>query len=70
MYKRKFYPITYERAIMYPMLEMASRVHIKFIPEVLYIYRDNTSFNDFAINRCAQLQTKNYIIKQSPYKPL
>jgi glycosyltransferase involved in cell wall biosynthesis len=41
----KFFPMTWDQAIMFPMLEMA-RKHAQFISEVLYVYNKKTAFND------------------------
>ncbi len=70
LYEEEFFQATSDRAIMYPMLEMASKGHIKYIPEIWYVYRDNTGFNDNKTNRYLQLHIKDILIKKEPYTPL
>jgi len=41
MYDDEFFDSTGDVAMMFPMLEMASKNHIQFIPDILYVY--NTS---------------------------
>ena len=36
-----YYQQAYDLALVYPMLEMASD-HIKYIPEIVYLYLDQT----------------------------
>jgi glycosyltransferase involved in cell wall biosynthesis len=42
----KFYSVASDLAFMFPILEMASKGHIRFIPEVLYIYNRGNPLND------------------------
>ena len=46
----KFFPMAWDLAIMFPMMEMAGKEHIKFIPDILYIYNDHNPLNDHKVN--------------------
>lgn len=70
MYKGEFFPMSYDYAIMYPMLEMASHHH-KFIPEVLYVYNIATPLNDLKVNYHLQQECCREIKQyKKPYAPL
>lgn len=43
--ENRFYPVTWDQAMILPMLEMAGS-HIRFIPDVLYVYNYNNPLND------------------------
>jgi glycosyltransferase involved in cell wall biosynthesis len=51
--KGKFYEMTYDMAIMFPMLEMAGDKSM-YIPDIMYIYNMDNPLNDTKVN--AQLQ--------------
>ena len=53
-YEGKFYTMTGDLAIMYPMIEMAG-IHTKFVDEVLYIYNKANSLNDDQVNLSMQV---------------
>ncbi len=55
MYRGEFFPMSYDQAIMYPIIEMG-RYHYKFISEILMDYNDKNPLSDHKINR--QLQKK------------
>jgi glycosyltransferase involved in cell wall biosynthesis len=64
-----FFRVTGDVAIMLPLLEMASRGHIRCIEEPLYAYRHYEN-NDYAV-RCADLLAKERDIRsRSRYMPL
>lgn len=69
LYNDRFYPVTWDMAIMYPMIEMAGNHH-KCISKVLYIYNIQNPLNDFKIH--TKLQAKlNYLIRcKKRYEPL
>ena len=35
---------------MYPMLEMATMEHYKFLPEINYVYNSDNSINEHKVN--------------------
>lgn len=76
MYENEFYPVTWDLAIMYPMLEMcspktdAAKPHYRLIKDILYIYRMNTPINDFRIRRALQHKMGEHIQARPPYTPI
>jgi glycosyltransferase involved in cell wall biosynthesis len=65
----QFYPITYDQAITYPMLEMASMGHIAYIKRIMYLYNDTNPISDSKKN-IFQHVTAEHIRAQRPYRPL
>lgn len=61
-YEGAFFKMTWDQAIMFPMIEMAGNRH-KFIEEVNYIYNDLTPLNDNKVN--PQLQRDLEVIIRS-----
>jgi glycosyltransferase involved in cell wall biosynthesis len=64
------FPVTYDLAIMFPMLEMASEDHFQFIPEVLYIYNIRNPLNVIKTNPRLQVELEYYIRSRQAYEPL
>lgn len=69
MIDSQFFSASTDRAIMYPMLEMAG-THTKFIPKILYLYNRKTPLNIDKINPQLQIQVTEYIRSKTPYQPL
>lgn len=69
LYEGEFFSVSWDRAIMYPMIEM-SGAHFKFIPDILYIYNIANPINDHKVSRKFQLQLVQYIQNMSPYKEI
>lgn len=69
LYEGRFFPMAWDLAFMYPMLEMAGQ-HIKFIPEILYIYNCATPINDNKVNKELQCHLFNIIRSKKSYKKL
>ena len=67
--KNKFYEVAGDVALMYPLLEMAGN-HIKFIPEVLYIYNIQNPLNDNKVNKELQCKLFTHIRNLKPYEKL
>ena len=44
-----YYKIVGDAACLYPMIEMAGKKHIQFIPEVLYMYNDLSPLNEMKV---------------------
>jgi glycosyltransferase involved in cell wall biosynthesis len=65
----KFLPMTYDVAVMLPILEMAGH-HSRFISEVLYIYNSANMINDHKVDKNLQYSLDQMIRKRLPYKPL
>lgn len=70
IYEKQFYPVAWDLSIMFPMLEMASKNHFKFIPEILYIYNNGNPINDH--KKDVKLITKltEQIRSKRRYEPL
>lgn len=60
MYDNKFYPMAWDLAMMYPMLEMSGGKFM-FIPDTLYIYNIDNPINDSKVNLELQDRLDKYI---------
>lgn len=74
LYLGEFYPMTWDQAMMFPMIEMAGERH-QFIPDIMYIYNDENSISDHYVSRqlqayLAQLLRKKARYKRLPNKPI
>jgi hypothetical protein len=65
----KFFEITYDVAIMLPMLEMSSPNHIRYIDEINYLYNYTNPISD-SNRRDYQVAIEHYIRGLPRYKPL
>ncbi len=70
LYNGGFYPCTWDKAMMAPMMEMAKLEHIRFIPDVLCIYNFVNPLSDATIYGAKQHQVAEQIYKKCPYQPL
>ena len=66
---KEYFRFSGDKALMYPMLEMAGE-KIYFIPDILYVYNINNPLNDFKINRPEQIEATNYIRGKPVYPTL
>jgi glycosyltransferase involved in cell wall biosynthesis len=69
IYDDRFFKSLADVLIMYPMAEMASNRHIKYIPDIIYHYRQ-TNFNDRNIHRHILRYTAKYLKLLARYQPL
>lgn len=69
-YKGNFFPVVSDTGMMFPMLEMASRGHIRYVDKTNYIYRVNTGNNDYHLRMPLMEEVSRHIRSQPPYKPL
>lgn len=65
----EFYPMTWDMAIMYPMLEMAAERHF-FFQEPNYVYNVSNPINDNKVNAELQRQLDRRIRNMQPYQRL
>jgi len=65
----KFYPMGWDLAFMFPMLEM-SKDHHKFIKDVLYIYNYETPINDAKVNIKLQQSIEFEVRAKKIYQPV
>jgi len=70
LWKGQFFPMTSDLAIFFPLLEMASRKHIRFVRETLYTYNVTNPLNDYRVNSGLQQELDLYIRSMPPYKSL
>lgn len=70
MYEGDFFTMTYDMAIMLPMVEMARNGHYTFINKVLYLYNDMTPINDHKVNKDLQRKLDLEIRSRARYEAL
>ncbi len=68
-YKGKFFSMTWDQAMMFPMMEMAGERHA-YINEVLYIYNKITPLNDNKVDPDLQNRLEKLIRNKPPYQRL
>ncbi|HXF28334.1 MAG TPA: glycosyltransferase family A protein [Chlamydiales bacterium] len=66
----KFFMTSGDIAIDFPLFEMATSKHARFIPDILYIHNLLNPLSDFRAHMTHQLRTGDIIHKKKPYKPL
>ena len=66
----KYAPCCYDRALMYPMLEMCPVEKIRFINEVLYIYNSSNPLCVGWSNRSQQLEYENWFRSKPVYEEI
>ena len=69
-YKNKFFPAAGDVAFMFPMLEMASQGHVKFIEKPLYVWNNHSPINEHKVHLNEQIYFLTYLCKQPAYRPL
>jgi glycosyltransferase involved in cell wall biosynthesis len=65
-YNEKFFKVTWDLAILFPMLEMAQERHA-FIPDILYVYNTENCISDFKIYAQEQINMEKYIRDKKSY---
>lgn len=69
LYKGKFFAMTWDMAMMYPMIEMCGDRHA-FIPKANYYYNIANQINDNKVNPELQNELDNYIRNMPRYEKL
>ncbi len=69
LYDGKFYEMTWDMAMMWPMIEMAGDRHA-FIKDLLYVYNIRTPLSDNKVNPNLQRYYDLYIRAMPPYQKL
>lgn len=64
----KYFQTAWDLAIMFPMLEMCKNKFL-FIDEVMYVYNNKTSLNDYKLYPQLQLKTEIFLRSKPKYKP-
>lgn len=70
LHEGDFFPTGGDFAFMYPMLEMASRGHIAFIPDVLYVYNHHNPISDHHKDLDLQIWLSCVIRDMPKYDPI
>tara|TARA_R100000008_G_scaffold86885_1_gene82438 strand:+ start:10874 stop:12520 length:1647 start_codon:yes stop_codon:yes gene_type:complete len=61
------YRCTFDRALMYPMIEMAGPEHHKVIKKILYVYNRQNPLAVDRVDRTDQLRIEQHLRSQQPY---
>ena len=64
----QYFKFTWDRVIMYPMVEMAGREHFKPINEVLYVYNRANPISVDRVHRMEQLRIHYVLRDKQPYQ--
>lgn len=70
LYDDYYYAMTCDKAMLAPMIEMASRGHFMQLHDVLYVYNTSNPISDGAVNVRLQTDLRDYILAQKEYGPL
>lgn len=70
LYNGEFYPVAGDLAWIFPLIEMSSKGHVRFIPDVLYYYNNYNPLCDHNKNYALQRQFTYEIYAKKPYEPL
>lgn len=70
LYHGTFFKVTWDKAMMAPMLEMSTPHHFRFIPDVLYVYNFVNPLSDANLYGELQRTYAKEIFNRKPYKPL
>ncbi len=65
-----FYKFTWDRVIMYPMVEMAGRNHFKPLSKIHYVYNRNNPIAVDRVHRSEQLRIEAELKRKTPYERL
>jgi hypothetical protein len=65
-----FFKFTWDRVIMYPMIEMAGDEHFKPINQVMYIYNRENPLAVDKVHRKEQLRIESVLTVKPPYEKL
>jgi glycosyltransferase involved in cell wall biosynthesis len=68
-YQGEFFPMTWDQAIMFPMIEMAGKHHT-FISEPIYVYNTTNPINDNKVNAKLQNDLEKLIRSKPRYAAL
>ncbi len=69
LHEGQFFSMTWDQAIMFPMIEMAGERH-SFIKDTVYVYNVANSINDNKVNAGLQNQLEAIIRAKKPYSRL
>jgi len=66
----EYWSVAGDLAFMYPMLEMASDNHYRFMGDINYVYNEQNPLNDHKVNMTSVNNVVRLIRAMTPYKPL
>lgn len=66
----EFYKCTFDRAMMYPMVEMSGKERVRLVTDVLYIYNRLNPISVDRVHRYDQLRIEQQVSNKLPYKKL
>ena len=66
----RFFQCTFDRAMMYPMVEMAGKERVRLIKEILYVYNRLNPISVDRVQRHDQLRIEQLVSQKQPYKKL
>jgi glycosyltransferase involved in cell wall biosynthesis len=66
----EFYKMTYDVAIMFPIMEMAGHDKVKFNDTILYVYNRNNPISDDRVNQQLQWSIHNEISNKPGFKKI
>jgi glycosyltransferase involved in cell wall biosynthesis len=69
LYNGQFFTMTWDQAMMFPMIEMAGLKH-EFIPDITYVYNMSNPINDYKVDPQYQRSLEAFIRSKTPYEPL
>lgn len=69
-YNGDFFPMTYDLAMMFPMIEMAREGHFRFIPDILLDYNTSNPINDHKVSKELQQKCDLVIRARESYSPI
>lgn len=65
-----FYRCTFDRAMMYPMVEMCGKEKVGLINKVMYVYNRHNPLSVDRVDRVNQLRIESKICNMSPYQKI
>lgn len=68
IYEGGYFPVTCDMAMFFPLLELAGK-HMRCIPDVLYMYNEQTELNDYKKRLLLQLHCDKVIRSRPKYQP-
>ena len=66
----RFYKCTFDRAMMYPMVEMAGKDRVRLVKDILYIYNRKNPISVDRVQRYDQLRIESQIAQKNPYEKI
>lgn len=64
----QYFRVSWDLAMMWPAIEMAGKSRVAYIPEILYVYNEETPHNDKKRHLLDQMILTDYIAAKRPYE--